>query len=140
MRRKGVSEFEISKRTNHANAAFPDALVKGYRPLIENLVLPDPKGCHVLAAAIKVEATVIVTNNLKDFPNNYLKKFAITAKSPDDFAAEIIDKNLWKSLKAFKKLVSNRKNPNLNEQEVLNILRKRGLKTSADCLYSFLKE
>lgn len=56
------------KRIQRANKAFPDALVKNYEVLIEHLNLPDPRDCHVLAAAIKTNANVIVTNNLKDFP------------------------------------------------------------------------
>jgi predicted nucleic acid-binding protein len=43
--------------------------------LIENLKLPDEKDRHVLAAAIKTNANLIVTNNLKDFPASYLDSF-----------------------------------------------------------------
>lgn len=67
MIRNGVSLEEASKRANKANLAFPDALVTNYEGLIGNLDLPDPKDCHVLAAAIKTNANIIVTNNLKDF-------------------------------------------------------------------------
>ncbi len=70
MRRKGLSETDISKGTDKANQAFPDALVENYEPLISGLELPDEKDNHVLAAAIKTNANVIVTNNLKDFPND----------------------------------------------------------------------
>ena len=68
MDRKGVSRKEIKKRTNIANLAFPDAFVMNYEPLIDGLTLPDMKDRLVLAAAIKTNANVIVTNNLKDFP------------------------------------------------------------------------
>ena len=50
------------------NGAVRDCLVSGYEPLIEGLKLPDPGDRHVLAAAIKAGAQVIVTRNLKDFP------------------------------------------------------------------------
>jgi len=53
MRRKGIEEDEIKKRTKKANLAFPDALVTDYELLIEGLNLPDEKDRHVLAAAIK---------------------------------------------------------------------------------------
>ncbi|MGW1741226.1 hypothetical protein ACWCPQ_20750 [Nocardia sp. NPDC001965] len=43
------------------NAAVPDSLVTGYEPLIEGLKLPDPDDRHVLAAAIKCHATMIIT-------------------------------------------------------------------------------
>ncbi|MCB0526365.1 MAG: PIN domain-containing protein, partial [Saprospiraceae bacterium] len=72
MRRKNVTENEIKKRIGWANLAFPDAMVENYEVLIEGLTLPDEKDCHVLATAIKVNADIIVTNNLKDFPEDYL--------------------------------------------------------------------
>ena len=73
MRRKGVSLEESKKRVQKANIAFPDALVEHYENLIEHLCLPDEKDRHVLAAAIKTNAHVIVSNNLKHFPEKILK-------------------------------------------------------------------
>jgi predicted nucleic acid-binding protein len=46
-----------------------DALVTGYEDLIPGLQLPDPNDRPVLAAAIRGQATVIVTMNLRDFPS-----------------------------------------------------------------------
>lgn len=139
MRRKGVSEKEIKKRTHRANEAFPDALVQNYESLIEGLVLPDLKDCHVLAAAIKTNANVIVTNNLKDFPKEYLATFSLSAKSADDFLTDIIDLNPKVAIESFKKLVLNRRNPDLDEYEVLDALRRNGLKDTADYLHALLE-
>src|SRR5437868_12793912 len=50
-----------------------DALVTGYEELIEGLHLPDPDDRHVLAAAIRARADVIVSCNLKDFPADVLR-------------------------------------------------------------------
>jgi len=138
MSRKGVSEEEATKRTQRANTAFPDALVKNYSGLIDSLELPDPKDRHVLAAAIKTNANVIVTNNIKDFPKDYLASFGLTAKTADDFLTDIIDLNPEQGVKAFKQLVLNRRNPDLDEFQVLDILRNRGLKDTADFLHSQL--
>jgi len=67
MQSKGVPNAEISKRINAVNQAFPDSLVTNYRGLIDGLELDDAKDNHVLAAAIKTNANLIVTNNLKHF-------------------------------------------------------------------------
>lgn len=55
MKRKGIDEKEIARRTERVQTAFPDALVENYEPLISGLTLPDPKDCHILAAAIKTK-------------------------------------------------------------------------------------
>src|SRR5690554_2643511 len=93
MIRKGVESSQAEKRINIANLAFPDALVLNYEGLIDNLNLPDKDDRHVLAAAIKVNANIIVTNNLKDFPDDYLDSFGLKAVCADDFLTDIIDLN-----------------------------------------------
>ncbi|SUC25605.1 Uncharacterised protein [Providencia rustigianii] len=55
------------------NIALPDAKVEQYEPLIDGLELPDLDDRHVVAAAIKSNAKIIVTLNLKDFPKKIFK-------------------------------------------------------------------
>ena len=90
---KGMPDEKAKKQIERINAAFPDAMVNNYEELIATLSLPDQKDRHVLAAAIKSEANLIVTNNLKDFDNEYLSKFGLCAKSADDFITDTIDLN-----------------------------------------------
>lgn len=59
--------------------------------LINGLDLLDPDDRHVLAAAIKARAQVIVTGNLKDFPAECLARWDIEAKSPDEFVSDQAD-------------------------------------------------
>jgi hypothetical protein len=68
-----------------------DCLVTGYEPLIEGLSLPDSDDRHVLAAAIAGRADVIVTCNLKDFPDAILEGYGIEAQHPDEFVRHLID-------------------------------------------------
>ena len=138
MREKGISEPEITKRIQRMSDAFPDALVENYEVLIEGLVLPDKDDRHVLAAAIKANANLIVTNNLKDFPIEELGKYGLEAKSADDFLTDIIDLNHTRSLEAFKELVANRRSPELDAYQVLDQFRKVGLKNTADYLHALL--
>lgn len=138
MLRKGVNKAEAYKRTNDMTLAFPDALVENYEALIENLSLPDEDDRHVLAAAIKINANLIIINNLKDFPDDYLDNFGLKAKVPDDFFTDIIDLNHDISMEAFQSLVLNKKSPPYNEYEVLDILRNNGLKETADYLHTLI--
>ena len=64
---------------------FPDALVVDFEPLIDGISLPDPGDRHVLAAAIKGQADVIVTQNLEDFPQEQLDLCQIEAQHADRF-------------------------------------------------------
>ncbi|NBC83921.1 MAG: PIN domain-containing protein [Bacteroidetes bacterium] len=138
MNRKGISNPEANKRIEVINSAFPDAMVENYEPLIEVLKLSDTKDRHVLAAAIKTNASLIVTNNLKDFPSDYLASFGLKAKKADDFFTDIIDLNHQTSLKAFRDLVLNKKNPPYDDYQVLDILRKNGLKDTADYIHALI--
>lgn len=138
MKRKGVASEEIVKRVQKANLAFPDALVDQYECLIGQLSLPDENDCHVLAAAIKTNAHVIVTNNIKHFPQKKLDNYGIKVKAADDFLTDIIDLSPEIAIKAFREMVLNKKNPEFDEFDVLQLLRKNGLNDTANYLHSFL--
>lgn len=138
MMEKGISSDDADKRISKANIAFPDALVQNYQGLIDKLDLPDKDDRHVLAAAIKTNANIIVTNNLKDFPEEYLQSFSLSAKSADDFLTDIIDLNQEQAVASFREMVLNKKNPKQDEFDVLKQLRNAGLKDTADYLHALL--
>ena len=69
----------------------PDCLVTGYEHLIDALVLPDIDDRHVLAAAIRCGAQVIVTDNLSDFPADQLDEYGIDAQSADEFLLHLVE-------------------------------------------------
>lgn len=138
MARKGVSSEERSKRIAKINLAFPDAAVQNYESLIDKLVLPDRDDRHVLAAAIRINANLIVTSNLKDFPEAYLASFGLAAKGVDDFVVDMIDLSHDAALRAFRQLVLNRRNPYLDEYAVLEAFRRNGLVQSAHYLHALL--
>lgn len=71
--------------------AVPDCLVTGWQPLVDALELPDPDDRHVLAAAIRVHAGVIVTYNTSDFPDGQLEPFGIVAQHPDTFLLQLFE-------------------------------------------------
>jgi predicted nucleic acid-binding protein len=71
-------------------SAVPDALVRDYEILAETLTLPDENDRHVLAAAIRAGAQVIVTTNLRDFPPGALAPFDVEAQHPDTFILHLL--------------------------------------------------
>lgn len=63
----GYAEAGIDRRLGTMRRSFPDAMVVGYEglvPAMEN----DPKDRHVLAGAVRSNADVLVTFNVRDFP------------------------------------------------------------------------
>ena len=79
---------QLERTRRLMNEQIEDSLVEGYEYLIPTLELPDPDDRHVLAAAVHSQSEIIVTWNLKDFPQRALDKHAITAMSPDQFLSE----------------------------------------------------
>jgi predicted nucleic acid-binding protein len=74
-----LSSQRLARTCSLMNEAVRDCLVTGYEDLSESLFLPDPDDRHVLAAAIRANAEVIVTFNLKDFPPGVLANHNIEA-------------------------------------------------------------
>ena len=72
---------------------FPEAVVTGFEALEGELVLPDPDDRHVLAAAIRGGASLIVTANLADFPAAALAPHGIAALGPDAFALTLLERD-----------------------------------------------
>lgn len=66
------------------NVAFEEARVTGYEELIE-VMQNHPKDRHVLAAAVKDNADMIITNNVTDFPREACNKYDIEVITPDEF-------------------------------------------------------
>lgn len=109
------------------NQAVPDCLVENYEGYIDSLELPDPDDRHVLAAAIKCQADVIVTNNLKDFSIEVLIKYDVDIQSPDTFLSHLFDLNPPAFCSAVRDMRDRLQNPPYTAEELLEIFYKQGL-------------
>jgi predicted nucleic acid-binding protein len=88
-RTPGLTLKRLEATRDRMKSVLPSADVKRYRGLISGLRLPDPGDRHVLAAAVAGKATVIVTRNVKHFPDADLSAYGIICQQPDDFLTEI---------------------------------------------------
>jgi predicted nucleic acid-binding protein len=93
---------KIESTVRVMNEHFPEAIVTGYDALIASLNLPDPDDRHVLAAAIRGQAHIIVTENLKDFPEAELEKYDIECCTADEFIANTFQLYVTDALAALK--------------------------------------
>lgn len=89
--RPDIAPDKLERRRSAMDEALPDACVSGYKRLIGALELPDPDDRHVLAAAIRARAQVIVTFNEKHFPAEVLNEFDLCTQHPDTFLRHLID-------------------------------------------------
>ncbi|KFA90859.1 PIN domain-containing protein [Archangium violaceum] len=115
--------------------AILDVHVSGHESLIDGLTgLPDPDDRHVVAAAIRCGAQVIVTFNLKDFPNAVLARYGMEAQHPDDFVRDLIDLDAATVTQVVRAQAAALKNPPRTLSEVVERLRDQGLTVSASML------
>ncbi len=113
------------------NKAFPYANVENFEQLVGSIELPDKNDRHILACAIRCNAELIVTSNVRDFPISELAKYDVEAQKPDEFISNLIDINPKLGCIAFNKLVTRLKNPKKTMLEVLETFEKCGLHDSA---------
>ena len=89
--RSDLKREQLERTRELMDAHVLDCLVSGFESLIPGVTLPDPEDRHVLAAAIKSGADMIVTYNLKDFPEEYLAPYGIEAVHPDHFVNDQLE-------------------------------------------------
>ena len=116
-----------SRQRKAIEAAFPESLVTGYEVFEDELDLPDPNDNHVLAAAISTSASVIVTDNLADFPEVALAHHAIDAISADDFIADTIELDPSESILALRRMRERFENPALDVPALIHKSEAQGL-------------
>ena len=114
-----------------------DALVTNYESLIPSLQLPDPEDRHVLAAAIVGRCDVIVTANLKDFPEAVLAPFGIEAQHPDEFLCNHLRVAQCLFCRCVQKIRQRLKNPPCTADDYLDTLTRNGLVATAAELRPF---
>ncbi len=117
------------------NEAFAEATVAEYEHLGNRIGnLPDDGDRHVIAAAIKSKADVIVTENLKDFPKKVLANYGTEAKSSDEFIADAINLSPSLAIAAIKRMRRRFDRPEKTPELLLLDMKKSGLMQSADQL------
>src|SRR5262249_45580064 len=133
-----ISAERLARTRTLMTEAIRDSLVTGYEDLIASLSLPDPDDRHVLAAAIRAGAEVIVTYNLTDFPAEALARYDIEAQHPDDFLVYLLDLAPGPVCAVVKRQRESLRNPPKTAQELLTTLENQGLTQAVARLCQFI--
>jgi predicted nucleic acid-binding protein len=99
---------------------FPDAEVKGYEPLVASMS-NDEKDRHVVAAAVRAGAQVIVTANLKDFTP---LPEGVEAQSPDEFLGNLFDLGPDEFVELLREQAADLVRPPMTFEDLLETLRR----------------
>lgn len=119
-------------------AGFPDANVSGYQAQIDTMRV-DQKDRHVAAAAVVTHAQLIVTDNLRDFPQPALVPFGIEVLSADAFLGQLMRVDEERTLDVIKEQAAVYRKPPMTVLELIEILSKR-LPMFADLVRAALTE
>jgi hypothetical protein len=138
--RPDLRREQLERTRELMNAHVRDCLVENYEGLIGSLELPDADDRHVLAAAIRVNAELIVTFNLKDFPEKSLEPYNVAAIHPDIFVESLIETNPEAVHLAATRQWQSLRNPPKSLDEFLETLENNGLKKTVERLRIFFDD
>lgn len=126
MLRLGLAEEAVEHRIGEMRRSFPDAIVRGYEDLAQDMTC-DPKDRHVLAAAVRGNAEVLVTFNLQDFPEASTADLDISVVHPDEFLLNQLDLYPGATLAALRTQARSYKSPEMDIEELLGRLASAGV-------------
>lgn len=124
----------MRKACADAQKAFAGACGAHCEPLSHELELPDPNDIHVVEAAVSSGCEVIVTYNLRDFPDAVLKPLGLRAIHPDEFLRSLACEHPEVVLDVMRGLVANKRHPPRTMAEEIEGLRRNRLQRFADWL------
>ena len=131
-KRPDLKAGDLARTRQLMDASVLDALVTGYEPLIEAMVLPDPDDRHVLAAAVVCKASCIVTFNVSDFPPDRLAPYGLHTVHPDDFLLDVASSDPPSFAGAVREDLEHYRAPPLDLPEYVVALRKAGVPRIAE--------
>ncbi len=123
--RAGVDANAVDRRLARMRYAFREAEVKGYEHLV-TAMSNHPKDRHVLAAAVRSGAGLIVTFNVSDFPPAALDPHEIEAVTPDSFLLDQLDLAPELALDVLRQQMADYSRPPMSFSELLNALERAG--------------
>jgi predicted nucleic acid-binding protein len=131
---RGTEPEKLERLRGLMNDSVRDVRVTGYEPLIDAVKLPDPDDRHVLAAAIRARAQVIVTDNRKHFPATALAEWDVEAKTADGFMLDLLGLDDRIVYACINQIAESRRNPPETVGDIFNHMERSGLRRTVAAL------
>jgi predicted nucleic acid-binding protein len=112
----------VDDRLAQMNRALPGASTDVPEKLIDAMPV-NTKDRHVLALAVHLAAPIIVTHNLRDFPNSLCAPLGVEALSPDQFVTLQIGLDPTAVLRAVDEIAHRRKRAPKTANDIIDDLR-----------------
>jgi predicted nucleic acid-binding protein len=125
------------RQRGRIDAAFPEACIDGHQMFVDSITLKDPDDRHVVAAAIRTRAAIIVTENRRDFDPGTLEALDIQCLSLDEFVADIIDLAGPEAVATLRTMRARFRNPEMTAEAFVRRLEARGLVNTATLLEEY---
>ena len=119
--RSDVYAEAIEYRIARMNTALRTAIDEAPPDLVASMPVND-KDRHVLALAVHVEASVIVTFNLRDFPVAACEPYGVEPLSPDGFVVAIAAADVVGVRQALAEIAARRTHPPMTVGQLLDRL------------------
>jgi hypothetical protein len=140
LQHRHLTRGQLERTRDLMNQHAVGATVTGFESLIPTLTLPDPGDRHVLAAAIHGGASVIVTCNLRHFPQTALASYSLEALHPDAFVLRLFHQFPARIVDAARQHRKSLKNPPQSVAVYLASLEAAELVGTASSLKSFVHQ
>jgi len=119
--RHGVGKSGVDHRIEQMSLHFSGAMVTGHHSLVE-VMTNHPKDRHVLAAAVRGRADVIVTETTRDFPDASVAPYDIEVAHQDSFLLDQLDLDRSAVRRALDRQVSRYRRESRTVDELLGAL------------------
>lgn len=115
--RPDIEATRLERTRRLMDAHVRDAPVSGFEDLVSAIQLPDPDDRHVVAAAKRSGATVILTVNLKNFPTPALAPLGLVAEHPDGLLTRLCRESPGRFLEALERVRARLRSPPVSHEE-----------------------
>lgn len=133
-RHPDLSSEQLARTRGLMERALPTARVTGYRRRLQQITLPDPDDRHIVAAALKAGASIIVTFNVRDFPAEVLALHRLEAVHPDVFMRALYEAESKRVVDVARQHRATLRKPPLTVDEYLLTLERAGLEQTVAAL------